>query len=708
MNVILEGLKKTSISGKKHEDKLQYLCYSVAAREKVEMDIPKYREQLVAEYKAGRRDFSRIELSHVDLSTVDLSAVNFSGSDLTNVNFSAATLAKANFRGAYLDRAILTKSNLSEANLQGAELGQASIEDSNLAGANFSRSNLTGAKLMASTLSSTDLGQASLEGANLERADLSNANVEQTNLKNANLKSANLTGVNLEQALLEDALYNTETQFPDRFNPLQAGMQLADARWEKAESAIEQYKDGKRDFSRIDLSKLRMCQADFSEANLTAADLSQADFSAANLSKTTLRGAILNDSKLKQANLTQADMRGAYLENCQLIKAILVGVNLGRADLSAANLSSAQMLQANVEQASLVGAVLTEADLSKANLVQANLEKANLEKANLSGSNLSGTNLTQTNLQAATYTSDTQFPKDFEPAAQGMIAIERNLSQPVISGVTNATASNANGHNSNGAKVKLPKTNINKSNLSTTPNSSGNNPAANVFLTSSTKSAASSNPLYTPLEDFDSSSPPLQTQFQPTSKSERAIPPASDGNDPTDPSILNLAIRLDTSKLRTVLARELWEDASVETIKLLLVSCRQPTASLDPEVIATIPTEIIQAIDTLWSDASNGRYGFKAQVSLLEDLRSHNPFDGFEEIYKLFLERVRWKVVHYRSSYVVKVERGDSQVKGQFPVYLKSFLNKKTLGLSYVINRDGLNCFWTHLRDCLSKSNDVI
>ena len=615
------------------------------------MDIPAQRKQLVVDYEAGKRDFSRIELSQVDLSEVNFSEANFSGSDLTNANLTAAILNKVNFMGTCLERATLTNSSLSEANFQGADLGGANLEGSNLAGATLSRSNLDGAKLMASNLSRVDLAQASLEGTSLEQVDLANANLEQTNLKSANLTDANLMGTNLGTALLEDAIYSEDTQFPDLFDPVAAGMRKAAVDSRVAGTLLEQYNNGKRDFRRINLSRIQMHQANLSEADLTAADLSEADLAATNLSKAVLRGTIFNSSNLKDANLTQADLRGASLENSRLINAILEGVNLGRADLSSANLLAARLARANFEQASLMGAVLTRADISDANMVQANLSQANLEEANLCGTNLKGANLTHANLKGAIYSKDTQFPIKFDPAKEGMTV--REWSQP-----------------------QLTQANV----LDT-----------NTYQTESTQSNINQIAMR---EDLKGRSSDLPTST------------ASNAKVQQNPSVLNLEVRLDISKLSRLLAEESWEDASVETMKLLLASCRQQNGKLDKQAIVAIPPEIIRAVDNLWSEFSHGRFSFQVQVKLLEDLRRGNPFNGFEEIFRLFLERVRWKLVHYRTSCLVKVEHGDTWVKGQFPVYLKHFLDRKNLGLAYVPNLEDLNCFWTHLRECFVETEE--
>lgn len=72
----------------------------------------------------------------------------------------------------------------------------------------------------------------------------------------------------------------------------------------------------------------------------------------------------------------------------------------------------------NLSQVNLCGA-----DLSWANFRGTNLSEANLSRANLSRANLGGANLYGGNLQGAIYTSETQFPKGFDPTEAGMISL---------------------------------------------------------------------------------------------------------------------------------------------------------------------------------------------------------------------------------------------------------------------------------------------
>jgi uncharacterized protein YjbI with pentapeptide repeats len=83
-----------------------------------------------------------------------------------------------------------------------------------LAGADLSRANLAVANLMEANLSDACLKKACLTAANLTKA----------NFSGADLAGAYLMGVDLSTANLEGANYDTDTVFPDSFNPINAGM----------------------------------------------------------------------------------------------------------------------------------------------------------------------------------------------------------------------------------------------------------------------------------------------------------------------------------------------------------------------------------------------------------------------------------------------------------------------------------------------------
>ena len=95
------------------------------------------------------------------------------------------------------------------ADLSGADLSGANLTDANLSGANLSGANLSGANLSGRNLSGADLSGADLSGADLSRARLTRADLTRANLRGANLKGA---------------VADTDTQWPEGFGPVAAGV----------------------------------------------------------------------------------------------------------------------------------------------------------------------------------------------------------------------------------------------------------------------------------------------------------------------------------------------------------------------------------------------------------------------------------------------------------------------------------------------------
>ena len=119
------------------------------------------------------------------------------------------------------------------------------------------------------------------------------------------------------------------------------------------EKIDEEYKNGRRNFSREDFSGL-----DLRDLLLTRADLAWAD-----LTGTYLTGADMIDADLRGAILT-----GANLTRVNLTGANLTRVNLTDADLSWANLEGANLRGADLAWADLTGTYLTGAILTGANI----------------------------------------------------------------------------------------------------------------------------------------------------------------------------------------------------------------------------------------------------------------------------------------------------------------------------------------------------
>jgi len=80
-----------------------------------------------------------------------------------------------------------------------------------------------------------------------------------------------------------------------------------------------------------------------------------------------------------------------------------------------------------------------------------------------------------------------------------------------------------------------------------------------------------------------------------------------------------------TSPLRALLAAGEWQAADGETRRLLIADADiGGYVGLDPDEAAEISCSLLSAIDRVWSEASDGRFGFAAQARILADVRSRD------------------------------------------------------------------------------------
>jgi uncharacterized protein YjbI with pentapeptide repeats len=229
----------------------------------------------------------------------------------------------------------------------------------------FKGADLERAWLAETHLAEADFLSANLFWANLEGADLRGAGLMSAYLVKANLNGATLTGAKLGMAVCK----NTQ------------------------------------------LIRANLAGADLWLTNLFEADLREADLRGANL-----LNAILADADLWRAYLTEANLTGTDLSGAKLSEANLTGANLTGATLSGADLSGTDLTGAN-----LTGANLSEMErfAGLPNLSGADLTEADLSGANFGGADLGGARLKDANLAAVIYDSDTTWPEDFDPEAEG-------------------------------------------------------------------------------------------------------------------------------------------------------------------------------------------------------------------------------------------------------------------------------------------------
>lgn len=112
---------------------------------------------------------------------------------------------------------------LGQLNLPPINLFRADLFGADLSGVDLSGVVLSGADLSGANLIEADLFGADLSGADLIRADLFGADLSGADLSRANLSGTNLSGANLSGANLYRAKYNRLTNWPDGFNPKEAG-----------------------------------------------------------------------------------------------------------------------------------------------------------------------------------------------------------------------------------------------------------------------------------------------------------------------------------------------------------------------------------------------------------------------------------------------------------------------------------------------------
>ena len=119
-----------------------YLLLRNEDNPKIQQTLNTYLAQkiliILRDYRNGKRNFVKAELSGADLS----------GADLSGANLRWANLRWANLRGA-----ILSEANLSGANLSGVNLSGFDLSGFDLSGANLSEANLRGANLIDADLS---------------------------------------------------------------------------------------------------------------------------------------------------------------------------------------------------------------------------------------------------------------------------------------------------------------------------------------------------------------------------------------------------------------------------------------------------------------------------------------------------------------------------------------------------------------------------
>jgi Pentapeptide repeats (8 copies) len=152
----------------------------------------------------GAADASDPPPAEIDIQTVIAILGRRNGEPERRGHLIAFDLSSTNLRGVRADNLRLQGARLSFARLDDAIFPDADLRGANLIATHFTDAQLPGANLQGVNFGSARLARADLSNSHLERADLSRA-------------------IGLGTAVLNGARYDSDTGWPDHFDPLAAG-----------------------------------------------------------------------------------------------------------------------------------------------------------------------------------------------------------------------------------------------------------------------------------------------------------------------------------------------------------------------------------------------------------------------------------------------------------------------------------------------------
>ncbi len=122
-------------------------------------------QEVIQEYKKGRRDFSSIDCRDADFGNINFPGAVFSGSDLSFASFRNSDLTDCNFSGCVLDWSTFVWAKLIRTNFTNAKLRWCCLND-----ATFEKTILRKADISWSVVLNTKFFDSDLEGADFTTA----------------------------------------------------------------------------------------------------------------------------------------------------------------------------------------------------------------------------------------------------------------------------------------------------------------------------------------------------------------------------------------------------------------------------------------------------------------------------------------------------------------------------------------------------------
>ncbi|MDJ0792512.1 MAG: GUN4 domain-containing protein [Acidimicrobiia bacterium] len=148
-----------------------------------------------------------------------------------------------------------------------------------------------------------------------------------------------------------------------------------------------------------------------------------------------------------------------------------------------------------------------------------------------------------------------------------------------------------------------------------------------------------------------------------------------------------------TSALETLLAAHNWNAADRETQRLLVDEVDVGGyAGVDADEAAALPCDLLRAIDVAWTEASDGRFGLRAQNRILAQTISEG-YPG-NEVWRQFGRTVGW-VGGREWIEADEVDYTDEAPEGHLP-WVPGFGTVVNTGRIY----DGFRIFYNRYNDC--------
>lgn len=175
------------------------------------------KEELLAAYKNGDRNFKRIELTDMDLSNYDFSGANFTGAyfrdtDMYSCILDNAYLDNAHFNHCFLSYVSLKNTSVKLTIIGKSDLSHCNIEDSNFEGSNIQNCFMNFAQIKFSKFENclfeeTTMNYSILENVTFEDSTFSSVGFKVSDLINVKFSQSTLKLVEFEEAILIKVIF---------------------------------------------------------------------------------------------------------------------------------------------------------------------------------------------------------------------------------------------------------------------------------------------------------------------------------------------------------------------------------------------------------------------------------------------------------------------------------------------------------------------